>query len=591
MRNGPTLQLNRTRLFWLTFAAAFSLIVAKALVLGAGLHDNFAKMGNDDIMRLTIVRDLIAGQSWFDTTQYRMAPPDGLSLHWSRYIDAGIAAIVLPLSLMVEMDLAEQIAVGIWPTLIFLLTLAVLGFGTCRVFDAPAASFAMLSLVIWPLTADVHSRPGNLDHHNVQFLMMLVMVLAIIWPDGAQRAGLVAGLSAAFSLAVGLESVLFIVVAGLVLVVRSAIWAEQSRLVAFCIALVACSCLLWLGQAPPATRLIPVCDQLGTPMLGLVGVATVASLLPLMILRGSDRPAMILGATVVLTGVGLSVVWPLVGPCVFGPYGSLPEVLQTFISTSIIEAKPALIYAKTNTVTAFIFLLPVFAAVFLGGWRWFSRRHDAPCQENTALGILLVFCVFGLGLVFYQMRTVIMVATVVPMIGGVVMAQLLATYLKNRDALQGLLMLGAQITFIAPTLIVNGIQPFLPDASQSDGQSFAVCKTYGALQSLNVVPPGTILSHGNLGASIIWATHHDALSAPYHRSAAALGNGILPFAMEEMEMENYIRDTAATHLLLCRDQVFEGAFATSLAAGAQVDWLVPVPLDDDALMLFALRPQ
>ena len=590
MRTGPALQLNATSLFWLTFVAAICLIVGKAFVLGAGLHENFAKMGNDDVMRLTVVRDLIAGQSWFDTTQYRMVPPEGLSLHWSRYIDVGIAAIILPLSLVVEMDLAEQIAVGVWPTLIFLLTLVVLGFGTRRVFSAPAASFAMLCLVIWPLTADVHSRPGNLDHHNVQFLMMLVMVLAIIWPDGAKRAGIVAGLSAAFSLAVGLESVLFIVVAGLVLVVRSAMRAERSRLVAFCIALVVGSCLLWLGQAPPATRLIPVCDQLSTPMLGLVSVAAVASLLPLLILRGSDRPAIILGATVVLTGAGLLVVWPLLGPCILGPYGNLPEALQIYISTSIVEAKPALVYAKTNAAPAFIFLLPVFAAVLLGGWRWFSTKHDSSCQENTALGTLLVFCVCGLGLVFYQMRTVILVATVVPMIGGVVMAQMLASYLKNRDALQGLLMLGAQITFIAPTLIVTSILPFLPKASQTDGQSLAVCRNYASLQSLNDVPSGTILSHGNLGASIIWATHHDALSAPYHRSAAALGNGILPFAMEDTEMEEYIRDTAATHLLLCRDQTFDGAFATSLAAGAQVNWLVPVPLDDDALMLFALRP-
>lgn len=591
MRTSPALQLNRTSLFWLTFVAAICLIVSKAVVFGAGFHENFAKMGNDDIMRLTVVRDLIAGQSWFDTTQYRIVPPEGLSLHWSRYIDACIAAIILLLSLLVEMDLAEQIAVGIWPTLVFLLTLVILGLGTRRVFDAPAASFAMLCLVIWPLTADVHSRPGNLDHHNVQSLMMLVMVLGIIWPDGARRAGLVAGLSASFSLAVGLESVLFIVVAGLVLVVRSAIGAERSRLVAFCIALVVGSCLLWLGQAPPATRLMPVCDQLGTPMLGLVGVAAVGSLLPLMILRGSDWPAMILGATVVLTVVGLSAVWPLLGPCISGPYGNLPEALKTYITTSIVEAKPALVYAKTNAVSAFIFLLPVFAAVLLGGWRWFTRSNDVPRQENTALGMLLVFCVFGLGFVLYQIRTVIMVATIVPIIGGVVMAQMLASYLKSRDALQGLLMLGAQITFIAPTLIVPSIQTLLPDASQTNGLSRAVCGTYKSLQNLNDVPPGVILSHGNLGASIIWATHHDALSAPYHRSAAALGNGILPFAMEDTEMEAYVRDTAATHLLLCRGQTFDGTFATSLAAGARVGWLVPVLLDDDALMLFALRPE
>ena len=119
MRTGPALQLNRISLFWLTFASLVCLIVGKAVVLGAGMHENFANMGNDNIMRLTVVRDLIAGQSWFDTTQYRMVPPEGLLLHWSRYIDAGIAAIIVPLSRFIEMDLAEQIAATAWPTLIF----------------------------------------------------------------------------------------------------------------------------------------------------------------------------------------------------------------------------------------------------------------------------------------------------------------------------------------------------------------------------------------------------------------------------------------------------------------------------------------
>ena len=116
-----------------------------------------------------------------------------------------------------------------------------------------------------------------------------------------------------------------------------------------------------------------------------------------------------------------------------------------------------------------------------------------------------------------------------------------------------------------------------------------IAGTYASLQSLNDVTPGLILSPGNFGAPIIWATHHDALSGPYHRSAKALGNGIAPFAMEEPEMKTYVLATGASHLLLCRDATLEGTFATSLAAGAQVDWLVPIALDNTAPMLFAVQ--
>ena len=95
------------------------------------MHENFANMGNDNIMRLTVVRDLIAWPKLVrtrpNTAWFR---PEGLLLHWSRYIDAGIAAIIVPLSRFIEMDLAEQIAATAWPTLIFLLLLTSVGFGT-----------------------------------------------------------------------------------------------------------------------------------------------------------------------------------------------------------------------------------------------------------------------------------------------------------------------------------------------------------------------------------------------------------------------------------------------------------------------------
>ena len=38
----------------------------------------------DDIMRLLQVRDWLAGQSWFDVSQYRIDAPYGASMHWSR---------------------------------------------------------------------------------------------------------------------------------------------------------------------------------------------------------------------------------------------------------------------------------------------------------------------------------------------------------------------------------------------------------------------------------------------------------------------------------------------------------------------------
>ena len=49
----------------------------------------------DDALRLAQVRDLLAGQAWYDLHQYRMTPPDGTLMHWSRLVDLPIAGMIL----------------------------------------------------------------------------------------------------------------------------------------------------------------------------------------------------------------------------------------------------------------------------------------------------------------------------------------------------------------------------------------------------------------------------------------------------------------------------------------------------------------
>ena len=51
--------------------------VVAYLVAGGG-----PSLSTDDAMRLVQVRDWLAGQSWFDLTQYRLDPPSGVDMHW-----------------------------------------------------------------------------------------------------------------------------------------------------------------------------------------------------------------------------------------------------------------------------------------------------------------------------------------------------------------------------------------------------------------------------------------------------------------------------------------------------------------------------
>ncbi|WP_211216510.1 hypothetical protein [Yoonia vestfoldensis] len=552
------------------------------------MHDNFATMDNDDILRLVMVRDFIAGQGWFDMTQYRLLPPDGVVMHWSRYVDLGVAAIIVPLSWLVSMDTAEQLAVTIWPTLIFTAHVAVIGFGTRRIFGDLAACFALAIMVIWPTSAYLHSGAGNIDHHNVQMLMMTLVAFALIWPNRVLAAGVIAGIAAAFSLAVGLEALPFIVVAGAIALVRHLVdRSQESRrfLVAFCLSLGFAAILFWLGQTAPALRGIGKCDQLGLPALSLIGVAVVASVLAGALSRFGSGIAF--AAAVGATGVGVVLIWPWLAPCIDGPYGALPADLQSFISTRITEAQPAYRFLRNNPAGFVVFTLPILMVVIAGAI--LIRRGGTP---RAALVVLWVLSLLGLAMVLYQMRTVIMAAAVIPILGGIVIAQALEVYLRTRAPGAAVIWLALATMIISPTLIAQQIRIFMAEDDDEPRPELAEeCRGYQALAGLNAVPKGRFITPMNIGPSVLWATHHEVMSAGYHVDPTILINSLQPYQLPEDEMAAFLRASGANLLLMCADTTYENDFPTALAAGAQVDWLRPVAVEAGDLLVFEILPQ
>ncbi len=592
MSDTPITRLARQQPFLLVMVLSVTLVIAKAIVAGLGLEASFSKMGNDDITRLMMVRDWIAGQGWYDTTQYRIAPPDGVSIHWSRYIDAGIAAIILPLSLFVPMETAELIAATVWPTLILIVTLLVVGFGTRRLFGTIAACFAVLCTVFWPLTADLHSRAGSLDHHNVQLLMMIILAMAAVWPVRPVMAGVVGGLAAAFSLSTGLEALLFIVGAGFIFFVRGVFGqtvGSARLLVAFCLALFFGSVVFWLGLIAPDARAIPVCDQLGLPVFSLIAAAALGSILPFALRKWIASPVLHVAGTIVIAAIGLLLAGPLLATCLEGPYGNLSAELQEMISAQITEAKPALVYVQTNAAAAFVFIIPILTALVSGLVLWFTkaRQGDGPTEQRTALGLLLVLCAFGITLVFYQMRTVILAASVVPIIGGVVLAALLQSYLSTRRIGAAVAMFAIAVAIASPALYLRPFEAYFTSGADNAEAARSDCRQYDVMTALNAVPPARILTNANFGPTLIWATHHSSLSGLYHRSAAAMSHALVPWRLGSEAFADYVIDTNARYLLLCRGYGHAGAFATQLAQGeVSVEWLRPVPLHSDHLLLF-----
>ena len=89
---------------WLGFCA-FYLVQKWGPIHGLGLGDT------DDNMRLAQVRAWLGGQGWFDLRQYKLDPPAGANIHWSRIVDLPIAGLILAARPFVGNAAAERFAV------------------------------------------------------------------------------------------------------------------------------------------------------------------------------------------------------------------------------------------------------------------------------------------------------------------------------------------------------------------------------------------------------------------------------------------------------------------------------------------------
>ena len=144
--------------------------------------------GPDDKLRLVQVRDLLAGQSWFDVSQARIAPPDGGAMHWSRLVDVPLAGTILLAEPALGRAGAERLAVVLVP-LLTLLVVAGLTVATARRAAMPSgakvaklAGLAALVVFLTWIPATRQMVPLRIDHHGWQTACAALALWALLSP-------------------------------------------------------------------------------------------------------------------------------------------------------------------------------------------------------------------------------------------------------------------------------------------------------------------------------------------------------------------------------------------------------------------------
>ena len=565
----------------MTVLTAFVVLRAAAAYPTAGAR--LAGADNDDILRMMSVRDWLAGQGWFDMTQHRLLPPDGISMHWSRYVDAGIAGLVVAASWIVGPAQAEAFALVAWPSLLLVALIGIVGVGTRRLAGPVAGSLAMVTAVAWLPIGGLQFLPGRIDHHNVQIVAATVLAFALAGPGGGAARGVVAGLAAASSLAVGLETLPLIAAAGVLVAVR-ADWraAEAERLAAgFCVALPPATVILLAGQTAPADWFVPRCDALAMPVVALAFAGSLACLVPLVMLRRA-RPVLRLLATAGLALAALWLLMPLLAPCVDGPYGQLPQPVRDLIATGITEAQSAARFAAERPASFNAVLTPAVGTVLIAAF-FLVRGRGGPARDGVAQ--MLVLALVGILGTAWQIRMVNLAAAAVPFLSGFVWSCLWTRWRAGPTPRMAAILLGCGLaTLLAPLPGAFGAGARPADRAPGRGG----CRSVEAMAELAALPPSRILTPLNLGAPLILLTRHAGLSAPYHRSAAAFADGAFPFE-DPAAMREALARTGADVVALCASDVPapEARVARALLAGVTVAGLREVPVAGRHWRLFA----
>ena len=362
----------------------FLLLLWAVAVFSLYVTSGINSLSTDDAMRLVEVRDLLAGQSWFDMTQYRLDPPAGVVMHWSRLIDLPLALMIKAGSMFVSAAVAEKIALAVWPTLLLLVFLA----GVSRLaHELAGPTAARVALVFAVLMAPVlqNFRSGAIHHHNVQLALTVWSLAFLARVPSRPRDSAAAGLLCALSVAIGQQMVPAVAALAVVVGLRWVVEGDKCRrpTVAFALALAAGAIILAVATVAPARYLTVECDaisiaQVGVLALGGFGLAALAMLPRLNFIAArvvaAGGLAALLAATVKLGAP----------QCLGGPYAQLDPRLAALWLSSVAEARnlSSMMRDLPQQVAAY-YGVPL-AALVLGSIRCARKRVNSGGTGSPA---------------------------------------------------------------------------------------------------------------------------------------------------------------------------------------------------------------
>lgn len=553
-----------------------------AIVAATGFSGAIDKLSTDDAMRLVEVRDLLAGQGWFDLVQHRLNPPDGVTMHWSRVIDLPIAALLAGFRLFFPDDVATRLAVTVWPLLLFLPAMLATA-SACRTLAGPSA--AVIGAFMMVMSPGVASRfqPAAIDHHGAQIALALILLACALRLDRSLKAAVGAGLSAAAMMAIGMETAPHVAACAGLIALRWAMTGDEGvarGAAVFGATFAAATPLLAAATLPPSAFLSPVCDALG---IGHVAVATVGGLGLTAAARFAGEGRILRFAALAQVGAAVAVAVALTAPnCIASPYGALPERLKTGWLDQVQEAQNIVASAIYEPTASMAIGLPLAALIAVALWAVVSAPRDRRWPVLTAAGM----CAASVAVTCWQIRG----ASLAFALGGVLLP--LAVLAIGRTG--GRLRTAIAIAGLSPaTLALAGLGAAgafgLPPIAER-GPMSGMCSSADFRALAAQAPRGLALNTVDTGPAILANSGLSVVSAPYHRNVDGLLAAIDAFGGSEETARAVAVSRRAAYVVVCTTdggvtpyaKADADGFSASLLSGRAPAWLEPIDLGPEA---------
>lgn len=539
----------------------------------------------DDAMRLQQVRDWLSGQPFLDVSQHRVNPPFGGPMHWSRIVDAPIAAMILIMRPLIGHSLAEVVACSAVPLLLLGTLAGVVHRAAARVAGASTAMLAPILLLITP-TILVQFGPLRIDHHGWQILMAAIALAGAMDPQ-ARRGGVTAGAAMAVWLQISSEGLPYAALFAAVLALRQ--WRDRdeiARFVGYALTLGGGALLLLasLRGMPPLIQ--AQCDALSAAYVWpLLAFALVTPLVFHITRPASARGRFFAAGSGALAAAALFVITGR--PCLTGdPFQALGPVAYKLWYLHVMEGRP--IWEQGRSMMGLIMLPPLAG---LAGSLMAARASESAKERDRWLAVALLL--IGSTLIAMLVMRAMSVAHVLALPGLAWLMLRLFCRAQQQSATLPRVLASSSVALLTPAALCA--LWIAATASADDQKDKAAtpegeCRSAKVLAPLRQLPRSTLFAPLDMGPDILIRTPHYVVGTAHHRNAAGITAVVEAFtappakarailsALNSGKGPDYVVTCPSLNEFRHYADEHRGSLASMLDKGTQPEWLKPVRL-------------